>query len=182
MAVAAAPLNNNVFPQPAAATWQPSANWDGTPLSSFFTIDNGAAGPPPTAPTLSPSSSFAINPSLVNGTATVKRQSATSVIAELTSTGRAMTAAGVTATNQTYSGLATTIANYHAAGQAAVSDNNTRYTQTTQTLDTRLNSEIGVNMDTEMAQLTVLQNAYAANARVISAVQSMFDTLLAIGK
>ncbi|MEI7607067.1 MAG: flagellar basal body rod C-terminal domain-containing protein [Rhodospirillaceae bacterium] len=187
VAAAAAPLNSNVFPQPAAGNWTPyttsgGGTWDGTALNSFFTIDNGTAGPPQVAPTLSPSSSFAINPALVNGTATVKRQSATPVIAELTNTGRAMTAAGVTATNQTYSGLASTIANYHAAGQAAVSDNNTRYTQTTQTLDTRLNSEIGVNMDTEMAQLTVLQNAYAANARVINVVQTMFDTLLQIGK
>ena len=179
---AVAPLNNNVYPQPAVGTWQPSANWDGTPLSSFFTIDNGTAGPPATAPTLSPAGSFAINASLVNGTATVKRQSATPVIAAMTDASRAMSAGGINATNQTYSGLASTIANYQSAGQAAVSDDNARFTVTTQTFDTRLNSVVGVNMDTEMAQLTVLQNAYAANARVISAVQSMFDTLLAIGK
>ena len=166
----------------AVGTWQPSANWDGTPLSSFFTIDNGTAGPPATAPTLSPAGSFAINASLVNGTATVKRQSATPVIAALTDASRAMSAGGINATSQTYSGLASTIANYQSAGQAAVSDDNARFTVTTQTFDTRLNSIVGVNMDTEMAQLTVLQNAYAANARVISAVQSMFDTLLQIGK
>ena len=182
IAAVAAPLNNNVYPQPAAATWQPSGFWDGTPLSSFFNIDNGTAGPPPTAPTLSPAGSFAINASLVNGTATVKRQSATPVIAALTDASRAMTAGGINASNQTYSGLASTIANYQSAGQASVSDDNARFTVTTQTFDTRLNSVVGVNMDTEMAQLTVLQNAYAANARVISAVQSMFDTLLQIGK
>ena len=33
-----------------------------------------------------------------------------------------------------------------------------------------------------MAQLTVLQNAYAANARVITTVQTMFDALMAIGQ
>jgi len=36
-------------------------------------------------------------------------------------------------------------------------------------------------MDSELAQLTVLQNAYSANAKVISTVQSMFDTLMGIG-
>ena len=182
VAPAVPPLNNTVFPQPAVGTWQPTVNWEGTPLSSFFTIDNGMAGPPPTAPALSPSASFSINAKLLDGTATVKRQSATPVIAELTASTRAMSAGGITTTAQTYSGLAATIANYQSAGQASVNDDNTRYTQTTQTLDTRLNSAVGVNMDTEMAQLTVLQNAYAANARVISAVQSMFDTLMQIGK
>ena len=37
-------------------------------------------------------------------------------------------------------------------------------------------------MDTQMAQLTVLQNAYAANARVITSVQQMFETLLSIAQ
>ena len=160
----------------------PPANWDGTPLSSFFTIDNGTTGPPPTAPTLSPSGSFAINPALVDGTATVKRQSATPVIAAMTDADNSMTAGGVAVSNQTYSGLASAIANYQSTSQAAVSNDSTSNSQTTQTLDTRLNSATGVNMDTEMAQLTVLQNAYAANARVITTVQTMFDALMAIGQ
>ncbi len=181
-AVVLPPQNNNVTPQPAGAIWIQPGNWDGTPLTSFFTIDNGTPGPPPTMPSLSPSGSFAINANLVNGTSTVKRQSATAVVAELTNTSRSMIAGGINSTNLSYSGLGSTIANYHSAGQAAVADDNTRYTQATQTFDTRLNSVVGVNMDTEMAQLTVLQNAYAANARVISAVQQMFDTLMAIGK
>ena len=32
-----------------------------------------------------------------------------------------------------------------------------------------------------MAQMTVLQNAYAANAKVITTVQAMFDVLMNIG-
>jgi flagellar hook-associated protein 1 FlgK len=38
----------------------------------------------------------------------------------------------------------------------------------------------GVSVDQEMAQLVELQNAYAANARIISAVQDMYDALLNI--
>lgn len=37
----------------------------------------------------------------------------------------------------------------------------------------------GVDVDTEMASMVTLQNAYAANARVISVLQSMWDSLLA---
>ena len=184
--VVAPPLNNNIYPLPAAGPYQPPATYNGTPLydptkpgqGTFFVIDNGI---PPNAPA-SPSGSFRINPDLVNGIATVKRQSATLAIAALTDNSRSMTAGAIKTADQTYSGLASAIANYQSASQATASNDNTRYNQTTQTFDTRLNSSVGVNMDTEMAQLTVLQNAYAANARVISTVQSMFDTLLSIGK
>lgn len=45
-------------------------------------------------------------------------------------------------------------------------------------LATRLDAEYGVNVDEEMSRLLELQNAYAANARVISAVQDLLDRLL----
>ena len=48
-------------------------------------------------------------------------------------------------------------------------------------LQQRFNSELAVNIDTELSNLIVLQNAYAANARVMSTVQSMFTTLMQIG-
>ncbi|HEY2594383.1 MAG TPA: flagellar basal body rod C-terminal domain-containing protein, partial [Chloroflexota bacterium] len=44
----------------------------------------------------------------------------------------------------------------------------------------KFNSTSGVNIDNEMGNLIVLQNAYAANARVMSVVQSMMTTLLQI--
>ena len=42
----------------------------------------------------------------------------------------------------------------------------------------RLDNEYGVNVDEEMARLLELQNAYSANARVISAVQDLMSKLL----
>jgi flagellar hook-associated protein 1 FlgK len=36
----------------------------------------------------------------------------------------------------------------------------------------------GVDVDQEMAAMVMLQNSYAANARVMSAVQQMFEQLL----
>ncbi|GHA14803.1 flagellar hook-associated protein FlgK [Devosia pacifica] len=48
------------------------------------------------------------------------------------------------------------------------------------TVTTQMQSEYGVNLDEEMARLIELQNAYAANARVISVVQELMDRLLAI--
>jgi flagellar hook-associated protein 1 FlgK len=47
-----------------------------------------------------------------------------------------------------------------------------------QALNQRLDNEYGVNVDEEMARLLELQNAYSANARVISAVQDLMSKLL----
>jgi flagellar hook-associated protein 1 FlgK len=45
-------------------------------------------------------------------------------------------------------------------------------------LQQRMNNISGVNIDTEMANLLTLQSTYAANARVFSTVQQMFQSLL----
>ena len=45
-------------------------------------------------------------------------------------------------------------------------------------LQQRFNDSSSVNIDEEMANLLNLQNAYAANARVMSTVKDMLDTLL----
>jgi flagellar hook-associated protein 1 FlgK len=46
------------------------------------------------------------------------------------------------------------------------------------TLQERMSSTSGVNMDEEMAHLLSLQNAYSANARVMSTVNDMYKTLM----
>lgn len=46
------------------------------------------------------------------------------------------------------------------------------------TLQEKFNTASGVNIDEEMAHLLALQNAYAANARVMSVVKDMFQALL----
>ncbi|MHA6297742.1 flagellar hook-associated protein FlgK [Devosia sp. CAU 1758] len=50
---------------------------------------------------------------------------------------------------------------------------------TLDTISTQMESEYGVNIDEEMARLTELQSAYAANARVVSVVKELLDTLFA---
>jgi flagellar hook-associated protein 1 FlgK len=45
-------------------------------------------------------------------------------------------------------------------------------------LQQRFNDSAGVNIDEEMANLLSLQNSYAANARVLSTVKDMLDTLM----
>lgn len=46
------------------------------------------------------------------------------------------------------------------------------------TLQKKMDATSGVNIDDEMAHLLVLQNAYSANARVMSSIKQMFDTMM----
>jgi len=45
-------------------------------------------------------------------------------------------------------------------------------------LESRFAARSGVDMDKELASMVTLQTAYAANARIVSVVQAMYDTLL----
>jgi flagellar hook-associated protein 1 len=64
------------------------------------------------------------------------------------------------------------------AQQSASVTSNLEADQALQTsLNGKLSASSGVNMDTEMSLMLSLQNAYAANAKVITAAQSMFNTL-----
>jgi flagellar hook-associated protein 1 len=49
------------------------------------------------------------------------------------------------------------------------------------TVQAKFSEVSGVTIDQEMADLVQIQNAYAANARVVSAVSELFDNLLRIG-
>ena len=46
----------------------------------------------------------------------------------------------------------------------------------------RFDAQTGVNIDDEMSNLLLLQNAYSANARVITTVKQLFDVLMSIGR
>jgi flagellar hook-associated protein 1 FlgK len=48
------------------------------------------------------------------------------------------------------------------------------------TLQQKFKSVSGVNIDTEMSNLIAIQNTYAANAHVMSVIQSMMQSLLQV--
>jgi flagellar hook-associated protein 1 FlgK len=64
--------------------------------------------------------------------------------------------------------------------QAASAASNLQQGQDTvvNALQQRFNDQSGVNIDTEMSNLIALQNAYGANARVMTTVQQMMSMLL----
>ncbi|MFL5287680.1 MAG: flagellar hook-associated protein FlgK [Rhodopila sp.] len=70
------------------------------------------------------------------------------------------------------------------AAQSQVSSTISTDLTNEQAVQTSLNEKIstisGVNMDTEMSQMIALQTAYSANARIIAAVQSMYNQLMQV--
>jgi flagellar hook-associated protein 1 FlgK len=89
---------------------------------------------------------------------------------------------GIGTAQQPYSG---TLSNFLSAvvsaqSQAANAASNLQQGQDTvvSALQQRFNDASGVNIDTELSNLIALQNAYGANARVLSTIQSMMNTLL----
>jgi flagellar hook-associated protein 1 FlgK len=89
---------------------------------------------------------------------------------------------GLSLSNVNIFGLASGIAAYHAR---QVSDNeaNRDTAESLQaTVEQKFRNLTGVNVDDELAQLTVLQNNYAALAQVMTAISEMLDQMISIGR
>jgi flagellar hook-associated protein 1 FlgK len=102
-------------------------------------------------------------------------------------TGAAMTyspASGIGTTAAPYTGTVPSFIRQMISqqGQAADAADNLKQGQdiVLNTLQQRFNNSSSVNIDEEMSNLLNLQNSYAANARVLSAVKDMVDTLLQV--
>ncbi|MCC6469552.1 MAG: flagellar hook-associated protein FlgK [Alphaproteobacteria bacterium] len=81
------------------------------------------------------------------------------------------------ALNATLGGFATQVIS-SAATQASTTSSQLDFAKSLLTqLDTRLQNDSGVNLDEELANLTVLQNAYGAAARVITVTNDLFGEL-----
>jgi flagellar hook-associated protein 1 FlgK len=89
---------------------------------------------------------------------------------------------GIGTTNSPFSGSITTYLRQVISqqGQAASAAASLKQGQDVvlASLQQRYDESANVNIDEEMASLLTLQNAYAANARVLSAVRDMLDTLM----
>ena len=89
---------------------------------------------------------------------------------------------GLGSTSSPFTGTITSYMQQFLSQQANASTTATQLQQgqdvVVSTLQQKFNSVAGVSIDTEMSNLIALQNSYAANAHVMSVVQSMMNTLL----
>ena len=118
-----------------------------------------------------------INSALLDGSLQLKRNSASTVVNALTSNDRNFTAQGIALTGVSYSGMMTGVVGNSISGAKQVSDQAQFNTDALNMSTQRYQTDTGVNLDEEIANLQILQNAYAASARLLTVVQDMFDTL-----
>jgi len=85
---------------------------------------------------------------------------------------------GPSSTSTTFSGYAGVVLSFNASATAAAEDTLDFQTFFFEDLQAKFLSEAGVNMDEELANMTIFQNAYNASARVVQVVDEMLETLL----
>ena len=81
-------------------------------------------------------------------------------------------------TTQSFSAYAAQIIGAAASGAVTAKTNATNAQSLLDGFSQRSSSISGVNLDTELANTVIYQNAYAASARVITVANELFDTLL----
>lgn len=81
-------------------------------------------------------------------------------------------------TARTVEEFTTQLVRVHTEARAEATTARENATQIQQGIAARIDKQSGVDSDAEMAAMVQLQNAYAANARVMSTAQAMWDALL----
>jgi len=161
---------------PGATAFQAAYN-NATPTnagelaSDFFTIPSFGTTPNGDA------FDFQVNPALLNGTATVKQSAATPVVTQLLAATNSFSAGGVSVTNESYTGIASSLASNQTQRAQQAQANQQAATTTLSTTQTAYQNATGVNVNQQLSQLIVLQNTYGASAKVISVVQQLFTAL-----
>ena len=122
------------------------------------------------------------NPSLLDGPAANPDPSISQALSDAVNAPIAFAAAGnfASGTTVTLSNYAAQILGQTANATAAASDNSKFQSNLQTSFNARASSVSGVNVDQELADLTVFQNMYAASAHVLSAVDNMLNTLMQI--
>jgi len=89
---------------------------------------------------------------------------------------------GLSISNVNIFGLASGVMAYHAR-QVSENETNRDTAESLQaTVEQKFRNLTGVNVDDELAQLTVLQNNYAALAQVMTTISEMLDQVISIGR
>jgi flagellar hook-associated protein 1 FlgK len=148
----------------------------------FFAGVNTASGAD-NAATITVNPNLLRNPGLLNGVAGVPSQSIAAALADAIAMGtRTFAAAGnfTAATTGTLASYAGQVLGQNATVASAATANATFQAGIQNDVSTRALSVSGVNMDQELANLQIYQNAYSASARVITTIDAMFTALFAI--
>ncbi|HEC91181.1 MAG TPA: flagellar hook-associated protein FlgK [Alphaproteobacteria bacterium] len=102
---------------------------------------------------------------------------AVAMASALTSNNTFAAAGGLAGGNSTFGEYSASILSTNASEAATLKSDITVQTSLTESLQVKSDTIRGVNLDEEMANLILFQQAYSSSARVISTIQKMFDAL-----
>jgi flagellar hook-associated protein 1 len=193
------PLSSSITLQSGTGT---EAFVAGSPSNSLPTTNSALSGPAPgdanhffagvnTATGIDNAATIQVNPSLVNnptlldGTAAVPTPAIAAALAQSIAQSTPTFApagnlpAPLTLTLSQYAGQ---ILGQNATAASKAHDDLQFQTGVQNQISTQAQSVSSVNMDQELANLTIYENAYTASARVVQTVNSMFNTLMQISQ
>ena len=124
-------------------------------------------------------STFVVNATLLGNTA-VLPQTGTAAIASSFDSTTSYSTSGLSVASATYSQLGSAILSGMQQTANVIKTDSTTATNLTTYYKAQVTNSTGVNLDTELANLTMFQNSYAASAHVISTVNQMMQTLLSV--
>ena len=139
----------------------------------------GATGPTTTPLIVQSGGGFAVNPAIMSDPAQLAIARPTGGGAGGANDGQGASAIAALGAGPAAQNAASAVLQLSAAAQVANERMATAQTFSTE-VETRVLNEGGVNLDEELSNLILYQRAYNANARVIAAVDEMYEALLNI--
>ncbi|AWB07394.1 flagellar hook-associated protein FlgK (plasmid) [Azospirillum humicireducens] len=123
---------------------------------------------------------IAVNTKLLDNTAKVKRAAIDGMVTAINASGRNFSADGLQMKDTSYSAMGSAITGTWMAAAKTANTASESNKASMQLLTERYQSQTGVNIDEEIAQLQQLQTSYQASARVMQVANAMFDALQAV--
>ncbi len=173
-------FTNNLYNSESTPNLQTTASSTGaTDANHFFSGVNTTSGVD-NAATITVNPSLIKNPTILDqGTTGADPSISTTLSSNLTNSITFKAAGNITnSASTTLSAYSAQIISVAANTAATASSDATYQSSLATQLSTQLSAVTGVNLDTELSRLTVYQNAYSASAKVITTLQTLYQTLM----
>ncbi|NBX74044.1 MAG: flagellar hook-associated protein FlgK [Alphaproteobacteria bacterium] len=123
---------------------------------------------------------IAVNANLLDSSNKVKRMAAPTVVDSLILSTRSFSAGNLSLTNVNYTDMAENIVGTLNQQARTVKESSDLAEQQQNYFSERYQNTVGVNLDTELVQLQVLQRSYQAAARLVSVINEMYEITLEV--
>jgi flagellar hook-associated protein FlgK len=173
-------VTNNLFGASSDADLQTTnSGLNATDDANDFFANVNIAGGVDNSATIEVNPSLAADPGLLDEGAAGADPSISATISQNLQNNQTFAAAGgLPATSTTLSQYMAQMIGSAASAASGATSNGSDQSALLSQMQTQYSSAVGVDLDTELSQLVVYQNAYSASAHVISTIQSMYDVLM----